>query len=54
MVEPIGQCAGGVQGEALVEEMEGHVLKSVVVQRRLKDGNKKSIIILSERLSVRL
>lgn len=35
MVEPVGQRAGAVQGEALVESMEGHVLEGVVVQRQL-------------------
>lgn len=39
VVKPVGQRAGAVQGEALVEDMEGHVLKSVVVQRRLEEKN---------------
>lgn len=40
MVEPVGQRAGAVQGEALVEDMERHVLKTVVVQRRLDEKMK--------------
>lgn len=31
MVKPIGECAGAVQREALVEHVERHVLKAVVV-----------------------
>lgn len=31
VVKPVRQCARAVHGEALVEYMEGHILKSVVV-----------------------
>lgn len=36
VVIPVRQCAGAVHREALVEYMEGHVLKSVVVQCHLE------------------
>lgn len=36
VVEPVGQRAGAVEGEALMEHVEGHVLKAVVVQRDLQ------------------
>lgn len=41
VVKPVGQRAVAVQGEALVEDMEGHVLKSVVVQRHLEEKIKR-------------
>ena len=37
VVEPVGQRAAAVEGEALVEDVEGHVLKAVVVQRHLQE-----------------
>jgi len=40
VVKPVGQRAGAVEGEALVKYMERHVLKRVVVQRRLGGGMK--------------
>lgn len=42
MVKPVGQCAGAVHGEALVQDMEGHVLKTVVVQCHLEGGNENN------------
>lgn len=36
VVIPVRQCAGAVHREALVEYMEGYVLKSVVVQCHLE------------------
>lgn len=36
VVKPVGQRAGAVEGEALMEHVEGHVLKAVVVQRHLQ------------------
>ena len=36
VVEPVGQGSGAVEGEALVQHMKGHVLETVVVQRRLR------------------
>lgn len=44
MVKPVGQGAGAVEGEALVEHMEGHILKSVVVQCCLRGKMKKTNI----------
>lgn len=35
MVEPVGQRAGAVEREALVQHVEGHVLKAVIVQGHL-------------------
>lgn len=43
MVEPVGQCAVVVQGEALVESMEGHVLEGVVVQRQLCEKSEENL-----------
>lgn len=43
VVEPVGQRAVAVRGETLVEHMEGHILKGVVVQRHLAGKKSKRI-----------
>ena len=45
VVKPVRQCAGAVQGEALVEHMEGNILKTVVVQRHLRGKIKTMSLI---------
>lgn len=44
VVEPVGQRTVAVRGETLVEHMEGHILKGVVVQRHLEGKKQKNIL----------
>lgn len=44
VVKPVGQCAVAVQGETLVEYVEGNILKRVVVQRHLEGKKEKEYL----------